>query len=247
MATDVTSVVRDDRLRRRLGHDLRLVAAAGTAGLVAGFVVNGVGSRLAMMLLARLNPQVTGMISDDGFRMGQFTLADTAGLVGFGAATGVLGGLLFLVLRGLRVGPDWFRAASMTVGPAIVVGSMLVHSDGVDFRVLEPTWLAIGLFVALPGIFAWWVGHLVDRWTTSDAWALRTDRAWIGGLVPLVALGPALVAVVGGLAVRALRHGVPTVERVASHAALPVGARVALTAVFLVSLRSLGHDVAALL
>ncbi len=139
------------------------MAAAATAGLVCGFAVNGVGSRLAMMLLARLNPQVTGRISDDGFRMGQFTLADTAGLVFFGTAVGVLGGLLFLALRNLQFGPGWFRVASMTVGPAVVVGSLLVHDEGIDFHVLEPVWLAIALFVTLPAVFALCVSWLTDR------------------------------------------------------------------------------------
>ena len=37
-------------------RDLRQLAAVGTAGFVVGFVVNGWGGRLAMMLLARLNP-----------------------------------------------------------------------------------------------------------------------------------------------------------------------------------------------
>jgi hypothetical protein len=35
-----------------------------------GLLVGGVGSRLAMMLLARLNPGIAGVTSDDGFIMG---------------------------------------------------------------------------------------------------------------------------------------------------------------------------------
>ena len=37
------------------------------AGALLGLLVGGVGSRLAMLLLARLNPEATGVISDDGF------------------------------------------------------------------------------------------------------------------------------------------------------------------------------------
>lgn len=55
--------------------DPRKVAAAGCAGIVADFLVNAAGGRLAMMLLARLNPAATGLTSDDGFRIGQFDLA----------------------------------------------------------------------------------------------------------------------------------------------------------------------------
>ena len=30
---------------------------------------------------------------------------------------------------------------------------MLIHADGVDFTVLKPMWLAVGLFIALPALF----------------------------------------------------------------------------------------------
>lgn len=53
----------------------------GLAGLLLGVLVGGVGGRLAMMLLARLNPRVAGVVSDDGFVMGQFTLTSTAVLL----------------------------------------------------------------------------------------------------------------------------------------------------------------------
>lgn len=230
-----------------LRQDLRKVAAAATAGLVAGFVVNGVGSRLAMMLLARLNPQVTGRLSDDGFRMGQFTLSDTFGLVAFGTAVGVLGGLIFLAVRSLRFGPSWFRVASMTVGPAVVVGSMLVHTDGIDFRVLQPTWLAIALFVALPAVYALAVSWLTDRWTRPDGWAMRTPRAWMAGLPPLVLIGPALGALAAGMIARSMHQTVPALRRLTAlpHWALLV--RAALVGVFLVALRDLVSDTVTLL
>jgi hypothetical protein len=53
---------------------LRGLAAVTWAGALLGLLVGGVGSRLAMMLLARLNPQVAGLTSDDGFTMGQLTM-----------------------------------------------------------------------------------------------------------------------------------------------------------------------------
>ncbi|MBW3618942.1 MAG: hypothetical protein KY461_01745, partial [Actinobacteria bacterium] len=51
----------------------RRFAAISLAGALSGVLVGGVGGRLAMLLIARLNPQATGRISDDGFRMGTFT------------------------------------------------------------------------------------------------------------------------------------------------------------------------------
>jgi hypothetical protein len=235
-----------ERTSTWLRQDLRKVSAAATAGLVAGFVVNGVGSRLAMMLLARLNPQVTGRLSDDGFRMGQFTLADTAGLVFFGTAVGVLGGLLFLAVRHLRFGPAWFRTASIVVGPAVVVGSMLVHTDGIDFRVLEPTWLAIGLFVALPGLFAFVVSGLVDHWLRDDAWPQRTKRVWAAGLVAVILLGPAMLPVAGGLLARGAHQVIPALRNVTATRVWGNAVRGALIVVFALALRSLLADVVVL-
>lgn len=132
-----TPVGRSVALRSGLATDVRAVAAVVAAGLVLGVTVNGVGSRLAMLLLARLNPAATGRLSDDGFRMGQFDLGATLSLLSFTTAVGVLGGLVYLAVRPLRFGPRWFVLAAMAVGPAVVVGNLLVHVDGVDFTILQ--------------------------------------------------------------------------------------------------------------
>ena len=42
-------------------------------------------------------------------------------------------------------------------------GSILVHADGIDYRLLKPTWFAIALFVALPALFGGLIGPVVDR------------------------------------------------------------------------------------
>ena len=48
------------------------------------------------------------------------------------------------------VGPGWFRLLSISLGPALVIGAIIVHTDGVDFNVLEPVWLAALLFIGVP-------------------------------------------------------------------------------------------------
>lgn len=228
-------------------HHARTLSAAASAGLLLGFVVNGWGSRLAMMLLARLNPEVTGRISDDGFRMGQFTLSDTLGLVGFGTAVGVLGGLAYLAIRGLRFGPRWFQLTALAVGPAVVVGNLLVHTDGIDFHVLEPTALAIALFVALPGLFALSLALLVDRWDRPDA-RFHTGSRWV--LLPLVAyaaLWPfGILAVVGTAAVLAVERNPAALAGVRDPAVLWV-LRGLLIAIFAASLVALTAKVVELL
>lgn len=219
--------------------DLRRMAAAGTAGLVAGFFINGIGSRLAMMLLAVLNPEATGVLSDDGFVIGQFNLGDTIGLVVFATLLGVLGGFLYLVIRPLRFGPRWFQTLSVTLGPAIVVGNLLVEPDGVDFTRLEPGALAIALFVVLPGLYAFTVSRLVDRWLEPDAWSMRPGRRWTFGLVPIVAIGPASIPVAIGVAIRAITQLFAPARDFVSSDAPKVVLRVAFAAIFVVSLVAL--------
>lgn len=104
------------------------------------------------------------MDTDDGFPMGEFTLSGTVNLLTATTFFGVLGGLLFLAVRGLRFGPPWFRSVSIVLGPSLVVGSMLVHTDGVDFTVLEPLWLAVVLTLSMPVLFSVGIVWLGDRW-----------------------------------------------------------------------------------
>lgn len=141
---------------------LRLVVIV-IVGALLGLLVGGVGGRLAMMLLAGLSPEATGVESDDGFVMGQFTASGTLSLLAAGTFLGAIGGVFYALLRGLMIGPRWFQVLSVGGGPAVVVGSMLVHTDGVDFRLLQPAWLAIGLFVAIPGVYAALLTLLAER------------------------------------------------------------------------------------
>src|SRR5262245_45478307 len=67
----------------------RRMGALTAVGALLGLVVGGIGGRLAMMLLARLNPEATGVTSDDGFTIGQFTLSDTLNLLLIATLLGV--------------------------------------------------------------------------------------------------------------------------------------------------------------
>jgi hypothetical protein len=133
------------------------------AGAISGFIVGGVGGRLFMFVLAQLNPEETGVKTDDGFEMGQFTASGTLNLLVITTVIGVIGGLVFLALRGLRFGPRWFRVLSMPVGTTVVLGPLLVHSDGVDFTLLEPAELAVAMTLAVPFFYTLLLAALADR------------------------------------------------------------------------------------
>ena len=138
------------------------------AGAISGLVVGGLGGRLFMFVLAELNPEDSGVRTDDGVPIGQFTLSGTLNLLVITTVIGVIGGLVFLALRGLRFGPRWFRVLSMPVGATIVVGSMLVHSDGVDFTLLQPVELGVAMTLAVPFLYTLLVACLADRWLGDE-------------------------------------------------------------------------------
>jgi hypothetical protein len=103
-----------------------------------------------------------------------------------GAAFGIIGAAAYLMVSPWLIGPTWFRRLTTGLAAAVVVGSMLVHADGIDFTVLKPTWLAIGVFVALPGLFGALVGVVVDAVRRPGSWTARGRRRWV---LPLILLG----------------------------------------------------------
>jgi hypothetical protein len=225
---------------------LRRLAAVTWAGAVLGLLVGGVGSRLAMMLLARLNPQVAGLTSDDGFTMGQLTM-QTLDLLVTTTLIGVIGGGIYYVLRGLLIGPRWFRILSVSVGPAVVVGSRLVHVEGVDFS-LDPVWLAIALFVAIPLAYAALLTVIAERWLAPEG-RFMTARIWlaVSPLVLWAPIAPVLGVLLLGLVGWEVAHRTQTGDRVLGHQALPWLVRAALAILFSVSLVDLVWDTVTLL
>jgi len=226
---------------------VRRLAAITGVGVLLGLLVGGIGGRLAMLLLARLNPEATGVTSDDGFRIGQFTVPDTLNLLVVGYALGLIGAGVYALVRVLMIGPRWFQVLSVAGGPAIVVGSMIVHTDGVDFRLLGPVWLAIALFVAIPGVYAALLTLLAERLIGVDGWAMRARFPVVAALLVLWApLAPAL-ALLAALwaALEALRRS-HRLARPLAHPAVPWAGRASLVVVFLLSLIDLTQDAVAL-
>jgi hypothetical protein len=224
---------------------VRRLGVVTLAGAVAGVLVGGVGGRLAMLVLARLNPEVEGRQSDDDFTMGQISGA-TFNLLFFAMLIGIVGGAIYLVLRGLMVGPRWFRLSSMSVGPAVVVGSQVVHTDGIDFT-LDPPLLAVAMFVLIPGLYAALLIVLSERWLDDGSRLLRSP-GWVAGLPLLlwIPLAPLLLPLaLGFLALEALRR----TDAGATVLARPVWPNVArglLAVVFALSLVGLIQDTATL-
>jgi hypothetical protein len=133
------------------------------------------------------------VISDDGFRIGQVTLGGTYALVMIGVGIGMVGACAYLRVRTWLVGPVWLRRATTGAASAAVAGSGLLHDDGIDFHVLTPVWLGMGLFVLLPAVFgvavATWVDriHPLDGGGSLEATARRASwRRWAPVVVLVV-------------------------------------------------------------
>ena len=165
----------DVRLRSAVVEQVRILAVAG---ITVGVIVVGLGSRLAMFVLRLTSPDsVIGVQSDDDFTIGKLTLAGTYNLALLGTSVGIIGVAAYQCVSPRLIGPTWFRRLTVALASGAVVGSMLVHGDGIDFRVLEPTWLAIGLFVLLPAIFGAVIGPVVEAALAARVVA-RRDKAF---------------------------------------------------------------------
>jgi hypothetical protein len=115
---------------------------------------------------------------------------------------GAVAGLVWVVVRGLRFGPPWWRAVSMPLGAGIVIGGMLVHADGVDFTLLGPPALAVGLTIAVPVLATVIVTALGDRWIGSDhtVWqVLPAPFAWVARAGVTLLIGASAVGLVADL------------------------------------------------
>jgi hypothetical protein len=169
------------------------IRATVLAGIWLGALVGGVGGRLAMLVLRLASPDsVHGVISDDGFLIGQVTLKGTYDLIGLGAAIGVIGAVAYRWVDHWLIGPGWFQQVTSALGAGAVVGSMLVHTDGVDFRLLRPG-LAVAFFVLIPAVFGFLIGPLERVLARPEVWVNRGRRGWILPLVSLLAVPPLLI------------------------------------------------------
>lgn len=191
---------------RVVGYWLTLGAAAGGLG---GFAFGGVGGRIAMFVLRLTSDDsVRGIESDDGFIIGRFDVADTGNLLFVTAVMGAIVGLI--VVAGRPFLPKHGMPFAWALAGAITGGALLIQRDGVDFTLLEPHWLAVSLFVAIPSAGAGFIAWLTQAF--QGFWGRNRKLTALAVLpaIPLVIFFPvAIVALLvsGGwsLALRSAR------------------------------------------
>jgi hypothetical protein len=182
---------------RRAVAALRPLGGCLAAGLAVGIVVAGLGSRLVMRVLAIADPDAEGSFTENGNQVGDITLGGTAGLLVFiGIPTGVLAGLIvFAVRRWLPAGQPW-RGLAFSAILLALLGGTVIDPDNVDFRILEPTGLAIALFGLLFLAAGFWLPLVADRWGPGvPRFLYRTDVTIAGGFVIAVVTAIGLVRI----------------------------------------------------
>jgi hypothetical protein len=184
---------------------VRHVSAGGLAGLTAGILVGGVGSRVFMRIAgAASGTQGGGRITEAGFTVGELTVGGTLALVVFiGIISGVVGAGMYLAMR------PWLGWAGKWRGVAFGIllfgltsaTSDLMNPDNVDFLILGNglllVALIIGLFVGF-GVVTDGVFGMLDRrlpggerwWPTGVVYAVIS----VVGVIVVLSLGSAILS-----------------------------------------------------
>jgi hypothetical protein len=236
-----------DSWQNDLQASARRLGAGIWAGLIPGLVIGGVGGRMAMFVLRLTSdPRLHGLETDDGFVIGKFT-GDTVFLLLVGSALGAAGGVFYLIVRPWL--PERTRSLAMAVLAALVGGAVVIRPDGIDFTLLEPLWLAIVMFVLLPGLYGFAMSLLAEKLLDDAAGPRLTG--WASSLLPLVAIlaaGPAgvVVLIIAGVGWALNRASNVTTTTWTSPGMTWVG-RGGLLLIGLLALYALGKDVAEIL
>jgi hypothetical protein len=176
-----------DRWRAVAGR----LSSAALFGFVTGAIVGGVGGRVAMLVLRLTSdPSVRGLESDDGFTIGVVS-SETAFLVAATAFLGVVGALVYLLIRPWL--PPRLRPWTSGIVAGVMGGAVVIRPDGIDFRLLSPIPLAVAMFIALPAAYGFVLAVLVERSfqrPVGRRWRSLTGLALLLPLLPLpVTLG----------------------------------------------------------
>jgi hypothetical protein len=84
-----STIVLSGQVDRKGQAHLAAPVGRDMGGALLGLIVGGIGVRLAMMLIAKLNPNAIGTVSDDGFVIGHLTF-QSLGLLALATLLGVL-------------------------------------------------------------------------------------------------------------------------------------------------------------
>ena len=152
----------------------RLVVAALVSGAVGGAAA-GFGARCVMFLIRLANPAFNGTTTHEGFVNGQWTMAGTSNLVIQGLFSGFAGGVLYVLLRSLLVGPTPVRGALFGVALLAIGGSAILDGN-YEYSRFVSTWVSVGAFASLYLVFGVVVAAVADAVAPRRAPSVRPWR-----------------------------------------------------------------------
>ncbi len=128
----------------------RSIFCGGLAGILAGVVFLGIGSRIFMRVVTLLNAETEGALTDAGQLVGDFTFQGTFILVIFvGGFGGIFAGGIWIVVRE-RLPEHLFLRIPLAGMTATLVGSFVViEASNSDFTVFAPVGLNVAMFMML--------------------------------------------------------------------------------------------------
>jgi hypothetical protein len=181
-------------LGARLALRVRWLAVRGVAAVATGTVVLGLGGRLVMLGSRLLHPDAAGRVTENGNRVGDFTVDGTIEVVVFG---GVGGGVVAAVVWVIVW--RWIPRHPAVVGfGAVALGGFnLIDSGNRDFVILGDPFpdlvLLVGLLFGFGASLVW-----VDRW--FDARLPKSEGAASIAVYSLIVLvgAPFLIPSIGG-------------------------------------------------
>jgi len=149
----------------------RAVATASIAGFLAGMIAGGAGSRLAMRIVALTAGSADqGSITEFEATVGEITAGGTIFLILAGGLVGVVGGLVYLVLR--RWVADAGPSRGLVFGALILamLGSTIVDGGNPDFHLFGTPALNVAMFASFFIVFGLLVAPIFD-------WVATVERA----------------------------------------------------------------------
>jgi hypothetical protein len=175
---------------------VRGMAVGMLPGAIAGVIAGGIGSRVAMRVMAATSSAaVQGSETEFGATVGEFSVGGTLFLLIAGAVLGSAGGLIFMAIRSLLPWSGWAKGLAHGLLLLGVFGRLIIDPDNVDFVVLDPAPLAVGMFAAIFILY----GVLLVPTLEHVEDSIRRTPTWLGVPLLAVTLLPFVLTGVGGL------------------------------------------------
>jgi hypothetical protein len=148
-----------------VARPVRTVGVSVLAGIVAGLIVGGLGSRVVMRIVGMTaGSEMLGAVTDAGNRVGEITVSGTLELLLFvGFFSGVAGGLAYAAFV------PWLARVGRWKGVAFgslllaVFGSGVIEADNSDFHRFGSPILNVLLFATLFILFGMMFASLAER------------------------------------------------------------------------------------